>query len=343
MYISAIVGAGFATGQEILSFFTKYGFIGFLGIFISITILAGTGVIVIRKALRHDVNDLCDIAEMRFGKVGALATRVFLVFLQFSVFSVMLSGMKTILCEFGISAIVASSLLSGTALLIISADIGRVIKVNGLITPFVIIGISFVCIMLLIKTTPEIGFVENIVRIRSLEITERKDWFISAILYGFFNAVLAVPVLCSMKDVLNETKQPGKNALWGIGAGVGAIGVMALLVNLVLYQNLGESNGSQMPIIGLAEKYFGKFGGIYQILIFAAMAGSFIICGKCSVDLLGRKAFIKGHGKRAEFIKAMIICVVAIPVSLVDFSGLMNILYPFFGALGILAIVLIVC
>ena len=35
IYISAVVGAGFATGQEIMTFFTRYGIKSFVGITIS--------------------------------------------------------------------------------------------------------------------------------------------------------------------------------------------------------------------------------------------------------------------------------------------------------------------
>ena len=48
-------------------------------------------------------------------------------------------------------------------------------------------------------------------------------------------------------------------------------------------------------------------------------------------------------GKDKSIWPAFIVCAAAIPLSAVNFSGLIGTLYPFFGALGILAIVLTVC
>ena len=35
VYVGTIVGAGFATGQEIVEFFSRFGFIGLIGILMS--------------------------------------------------------------------------------------------------------------------------------------------------------------------------------------------------------------------------------------------------------------------------------------------------------------------
>lgn len=55
VYVGTVVGAGFATGREIAEFFTKYGFLGFLGILIAgyIFIYTGSKMMIYRHVLKH--------------------------------------------------------------------------------------------------------------------------------------------------------------------------------------------------------------------------------------------------------------------------------------------------
>lgn len=43
VYVGTVVGAGFATGKEIVEFFVRFGWIGLLGILISGVIFTGLG------------------------------------------------------------------------------------------------------------------------------------------------------------------------------------------------------------------------------------------------------------------------------------------------------------
>lgn len=54
VYVGTVVGAGFATGKEIVEFFTRYGFYGFIGILIAgyIFIFTGTKIMLISARIR---------------------------------------------------------------------------------------------------------------------------------------------------------------------------------------------------------------------------------------------------------------------------------------------------
>lgn len=57
-YVAAVIGAGFASGQEIISFFVKYGKFSIIGVLLSCLIFSGVCVcgfigVMIRKKYRN--------------------------------------------------------------------------------------------------------------------------------------------------------------------------------------------------------------------------------------------------------------------------------------------------
>ena len=332
IYVSAVVGAGFATGQEIYSFFTRYGILGFLGVLISTVILCVCGTLVLKKSLTYGLKTPFEMTEFKFGEKGASLIRALSVFMQFSVFIVMVAGLRTIIGKVGLTPLIGSLIVSGGVFFIISSDVTRVIKFNSTLAPVVIIGITLTCIILLALTLPKDFFSMIGSGTEASDAPVMQYGFIlSAILYGFFNSLLAVPALCTYGDITGSSKK----AITGGLIGGLLIGGMAFLSHAVIFSN---SISGEMPIVDLAQRHMSVIGHLYQIVIFAAMAGSAVICGKCTVDMLSLSS-----GKKTSWrtMKSLLVCAAAVPLSLMDFSGLIGILYPFLGAVGILAMILI--
>lgn len=327
LYISAVVGAGFATGQELMHFFARFGILGFWGVAASTVMFCILGSLVLRKAVRYDVQSPGEMAELKFGKPGANGIRILSFFMQFTVFVVMLAGLRTLLERLGIPGLFGTCLLAAGVFLVISSGMKMVIKVNSIITPIVIAGITATCILLLVKTTPTAGW-------QALGTGGSVfGWLISSLLYGSFNSLLAMPALCAAGKITGTSR----NAVWGGTLGGLLIGGMAMLSYMVLCRNNSMAANMEMPIVELATGFIPYFGDIYQIVIFAAMAGSAVICARCTADV-----FSLGNNRRNK-LKYLCVCLAAVPLSMLDFSGLIGTLYPFFGAVGILAVVLIVC
>src|SRR5690606_36376158 len=72
VYVGTIVGAGFATGREIVEFFTQHGVYGLVGICISgfLFIWLGTRIMII--ANRIQANSYKEFNEYLFGKKSGL-------------------------------------------------------------------------------------------------------------------------------------------------------------------------------------------------------------------------------------------------------------------------------
>lgn len=324
LYVSAMVGAGFATGQEIMSFFTRYGNMGFWGVLVAAGAFMVVGPLLYRKAIRFDAYTPAELLAFRFGKVGEVFMRTVNLCLEFSVLVVMLAGLRTLCNQVGLGNGVALALLTAGLFFLISSDMGRVLLFNNIMTPVVILGITAAGILLLTQTSGWSGW-------SGTEVETPYPWVVSALLYAGFNLLVAMPVLCTAGKIL-QTEQ---SAIPGGILGGACVGGMAMLTQCLLFARGSAVAVLQMPVVDLAVATMPWFGSVYQWVIFAAMATSAVICARCTVD------FMPAGRKEIRWPRALVVCALAVPLSMMDFSGLIGMLYPVFGGIGILAVLLI--
>ena len=63
LYLSTVIGAGFATGREIRVYFTDYGFFGYVGLGISTILLILAGCAILRIVYVNDVKTVSEFNE----------------------------------------------------------------------------------------------------------------------------------------------------------------------------------------------------------------------------------------------------------------------------------------
>ena len=82
----------------------------------------------------------------------------------------------------------------------------------------------------------------------------------------------------------------------------------------------------------------GKLGIIYKYLYGLIILGAIV-----TTEISAGYGFLNNISKNTNRFKLnnKIICILSIPISLIGFSNLVNVLYPFFGILGLVQIFLI--
>lgn len=98
-YIGTVVGAGFATGKEIVTFFSKFGAAGTIGVVIScyLLILFGTKIMII--SARIEAYSYKEFNEFLFGRRWGKLVNFLIFIIVISVTSVMLSGAGAVFHE----------------------------------------------------------------------------------------------------------------------------------------------------------------------------------------------------------------------------------------------------
>lgn len=319
--IGALIGAGFASGQEIFSFFYIYGKNGIYSILI-MSILIG---IFIYKSLKiiyqkqvYNYNDFLNLF-IKNTKIRNVILWIVNVLLLVS-FYIMVAGFGAYFeQEIGINRIIGSIVLNLLCVIVFFSNIKGVLKASNLIVPFLIFFIFFIGI-------------KNIVQIRTIDFYQMKNnWILSMLIYNSYNFILLMPVLISLKKQITKEKNIKKVSI------LVTIIILILSINiffLLLNANIKEIENQEMPIVYIISNYFNKYKKIYAFIVLASIFTTAI-----SVGIGFLQNISKNSNSYPQFVLFM--CITSLLMSNIGFSKLLNFIYPVFGYIGILQIVII--
>lgn len=320
--IGGFIGAGFASGQEILIFFNKYGLGGFYGIIVSGFIFSITIYKVFSICLKYNINNYEDfLYELNFFskfKPSIISIFKFIVnaFLLVS-FYVMVAGFSSFFyLQFNIPILLTSSILCLVCYFLFNKNIESLINISTALIPLLILLICFIGIK-------QINF-----DIISFNYELTRGWLISSILYVSYNTILLVPLSISLKNYLKNSK----NIIY-CSILIGFIIVFLSLILFIILMNHNLSD-SELPMLNIANNIDNIYKNIYCFVILSAIITTLLSSGFTFVYNFNNKYLKKN-------ILIFIMCFSAIFISNFGFSNLVNILYPFFGYLGFLQIALI--
>ncbi len=319
--IGALIGAGFASGQEIFSFFYIYGKNGIYGILI-MSILIG---IFIYKSLKiiyqkqvYNYNDFLNLF-IKNTKIRNVILWIVNVLLLVSFYIIVAGFGAYFEQEIGINRIIGSIVLNLLCVIVFFSNIKGVLKASNLIVPFLIFFIFFIGI-------------KNIVQIRTIDFYQMKNnWILSMLIYNSYNFILLMPVLISLKKQITKEKNIKKVSI------LVTIIILILSINiffLLLNANIKEIENQEMPIVYIISNYFNKYKKIYAFIVLASIFTTAI-----SVGIGFLQNISKNSNSYPQFVLFM--CITSLLMSNIGFSKLLNFIYPVFGYIGILQIVII--
>ena len=303
------------------SFFYIYGKNGIYGILI-MSILIG---IFIYKSLKiiyqkqvYNYNDFLNLF-IKNTKIRNVILWIVNVLLLVS-FYIMVAGFGAYFeQEIGINRIIGSIVLNLLCVIVFFSNIKGVLKASNLIVPFLIFFIFFIGI-------------KNIVQIRTIDFYQMKNnWILSMLIYNSYNFILLMPVLISLKKQITKKKNIKKvSILVTIIILILSISIFFLLLNA----NIKEIENQEMPIVYIISNYFNKYKKIYAFIVLASIFTTAI-----SVGIGFLQNISKNSNSYPQFVLFM--CITSLLMSNIGFSKLLNLIYPVFGYIGILQIVII--
>ncbi|WP_442599290.1 YkvI family membrane protein [Neobacillus sp. D3-1R] len=325
VYVGTVVGAGFATGREIVEFFSRFGFFGFISILMSGYLLIFLGSKLMRTAAIIGAKSYQEFNEYLFGKYIGMFINVLMLFMLLGVCAVMLSGAGAIFQEqLGINKMIGIIVTIALSFIVMLVGIKGIFAVNTFVVPMMI---SF-SVLLMILSIKMPNFIENFLFIPFVEDgwkTVITPFSYSALNLGLAQAVL-VPVASEIKD--------DRTIRWG--GILGGIALTLILISshitLVMLPNL-ESYEIPMAVI---MKNIAS--GLYWIFIL-------IIYGEIFTSVIGNVFGLERQLKRYIAMPSIVIVcfifMVTYFISLVDYSTLLSYLYPLFGYISLLFFILL--
>lgn len=321
IYCGTVFGAGFASGQEIFQFFSKWGIWGiFSSVFVGIS-FCFLGYIVCSVTKKFSFQNASDYFSYLFPK--RLAKTVSFICTSFLVvtFSIMISGCGTLLYEqFSLRPAIGGSISLVLCYIIMKDRVGGLAKLNAVLTPMMFLGVTALCVMCLLdKRTPPID---------TLPPKNTKAFF-SGILYISYNFVSAASVLVPCTLVATTPKRAGLGALWG-----GILISIPLILLSTLLVVFPETQTDALPFFALVGMKFPAFRFFCAVILFSAMLTTAASAGVSVLSGVSEKL----SGKCAFFL-----CLFAFFASLLPFAALVKTMYTLFGFCGFVLVLGICC
>ena len=318
--IGTLVGAGFASGKEIYLFFFEYGINGIIGVFISSVIISITIYKVLKICYENKIVDYEHFCKHLGFKNMSNIVHIFLLI----TFFIMIAGFSSYLKqEYNINSILGSIIAVIMCYFTLKNNINGLIKVSNCAIPVLII-------LIVITSIKNLNVINNYNNIFNNEIIVKKGGIMQSILYASYNCILLIPVIITLLKLINSKKSIIITAIIN--------GLVILILSFCVYNLLllGDEKifKLEMPIIEIVKKYGTVYKNLYMIIIGLSIFTTAISTG---YGFLGRWEENKNTYKRV----LILISIIAIFVSQISFSILVNLLYPVLGIVGIIEIIMI--
>ena len=320
--IGTLIGAGFASGQEIYVFFYKYGINGILGLIlcsfmIGITIYMTLDTVYNKKINNYEsyLHEIFNSKKMCY--VSNIIVNVFLLI----TFYIMVAGFGSYFeQQFNISNTIGVIIFSFLCFIVLIKDIERVKKVNSIIVPTLIIVILVLGLLSLKQ-----------IKILNIKVMNNSyNWILQSLVYCSYNMILVIPVLVSLGKYIKNKNQIKLISI--ISSTI--VFILALSIFLILMTIKVDYTKIQMPAVYAIDKSFSQFSYIYGVVILLSIFSTAISIGISFINNMAQN-------KKSYPQIAAKMCISSIIISNFGFSNLVKIFFPVFGYLGMLQILVI--
>lgn len=315
--IGTIIGAGFASGQEVLRFFVVFGGWGVVGVAVAGLLLLVLSQMVIVSAARYKVTSHRQLlAHTVTQPVGKLIDTALTGLLLVST-SVMLAGAGAVVeQQLGQSQWVGTIGMSVLVVAAASRRVRGVMLLNLVLVPFLTLAFLYLGTAAVMEALPN-----RLVGLWTAPpMRYSRTWWAAALLYPCYNMFLAISGLSTVGGTLSVV-QARK------GAFLGSIGVTVLLAcaAAAIWESGPAKASVPVPILSIAFDVSPWFGILYSMAILTAMLTT------ATVNVYGMARRLGEKTPQYHFIVVLVVVLAALPLSRLGFVQAVGTAYPLIG------------
>lgn len=323
-YLGAVIGAGFASGQEIMQFFVVYGAYGLKGALVATFLFSVLGMLLIYTAHKEGIDSYQEMLNFFFGDKLGVFVDFMLTFFLFLGLSTMLAASGAVFYEH-LYLSKDAGILTACVLVIVFLLAGR----RGLFLSYNLLVPVKLLFLFLIS-----GYAAFVFRADQIEIYTSfmqydnvSFWLASSFLYVAYNFSLALVVLTEYRAVTSPL-----TGMLGAGLGGAVLGVLIVFTYFALGNFLPHVMYYQVPMLYIAGNISLKVKYVYTVVLWL---------GILTTALANAYGFALRFSNLTSlsYSFCLVLCMIlAVPLSFFSFSGLVGRIYPAFGLLGLLII-----
>lgn len=318
-YMGTIVGAGFATGQEIMQFFTRFGSIGALTILIATALFIWLGIKMMLIAGQIGAHSYEDLNKQLFGdKVGRWVS-LFMLFILLGVNAVMLAGAGSLFSEnLNLSYQTGLILTLVGCFFVLRKGMRGILAINAIVVPIMLAFTAIVAV----ETFAIPGSSRWL-----YQSSDHPLWAVwaSPLLYTAFNLSMAQAVLVPLGAHINDRKTIIAGGWIG---GVG-IGIMLLVAHIALSIHMPGITQFEIPMGGIARYLGQSIQWMYLAIIFSEIFTTLV------ADVYGLSLQLQQRIRWKQGALVLSILLLCYLISQLGFGPLLSTLYPLFGIISL--------
>lgn len=322
-YVGTVIGAGFASGQELVQFFVSYGSIGLAGIALAGIMFAWLGSYIIELGFRLKATGYHQILYHTCGtRLGGFLDFVTSLFL-FGGLTIMLAGAGTVGRDyFDLSYNNGLFVMATVVALTVMTGMKGISVVNSFVTPLlvistIVIGVNSILYhgmrpaLLFIQAQPNLGPAPN--------------WVVSALVYVSYNLVLGSTVLAPLGNQIRSRSV----RLWGGLLGGTLLAVLGFFVAIIIILHHPAIFEYEVPMLYVSNQQHELTHAGYAAMLIKAMYST------AMASLYGCTAKLQSVSGLNYTISLVIATFFAAICSQFGFANLISTLYPIFGYIAL--------
>lgn len=321
LYIGLVIGAGFASGREILEYFNLKNQKDLSGIILAAFMFSSVAYIILTKAKTNGICDFFEFVGLVSGRWGVYI-KTFMFCYMFTSFFVMISaGGSLFSLVFAADKKIGIFVMSLLCFFVLIFGTGGIEILNAFLVPFMICGILALCIFSVIgKSAPAVKLISE----------AKNNFLLSALCYASYNTINAGAVLVpACKNVQK------KDIIFSSAISGAILGILIFAVWITLNLYFDEVIFSDFPLAVAAQKCGEFFKTVYSAVLFAA------ICTTAASSGYGVISAFCPKTNKDRFFPSLLLCLLAAPLASFGFSGLVANVYSVFGYFGLFWLLLI--
>ncbi len=343
-YLGAVcafaIGSGFASGQELMQYYTSYGWQMFLvgGVFIFIFIY--TNYRCSAESMAFGMSDSSKIFQLYCGKALGKFFSLFCGFFCYLSFIVMLAGAGAALNQqYGLPIAVGAVIMCVVVVLVTIAGLNGIVEVIGKVGPIIIILVLaiavFTCFAHASGIEPGIAAIEA-GEYDGIISKVGNNWAMSGLSYAGFVLLWFAGFMANLGSSTNETGEYKELLVGQIFGGLIYIAACWICA-IALASQINLTAGANIPNLVLAAQVWPPLAAIFAIVIYAA-----IFSTACPL-LYTAATTVSEEGSNQYKIIAAVGAAIALVIAIfVPYQGLVNVVYGYCGYVGAAFFVIII-
>lgn len=328
------MGSGFATGQEILQFFTTSGVKGMLATILFLLITATTTYFISGTGQKVQFNNPFDIFTYYCGKWLGNIYIWFSVIVMYCVLIVILAGAGASLHQFyGVPTFAGIMIIGGLALGTVLLGVEKIIQIIGSLSFIQIIFILLLGGFGLTSLAQNPGIIldnSDLITTTAME-TSSPHWALSGVLYAFLVTITIAPFLVSCGITANNVQEARISAI--TGTIIFTLSIVVLIIAELIYFHIFI--GKEVPTLAMANYISPYFGTFFTLVIVIASYSAV----SSNLLMITRK-FAAFKTNKFNILALLLILIAMICSATFSFAALVNFIFPILGYSASIFIVL---